>query len=49
MAFSPNSCSEPNMLSAFKNEISAQAGKHISAMAAELLMQDADSLISQIP
>ena len=36
-----------NILNAFKNEINAQSGKHITAVAAQTLLQDADSLLSQ--
>lgn len=36
-----------NILNAFKNEVNAQAGKHITGMAPQVLLQDADSLISQ--
>ena len=37
-----------NQLSAFINEVKAQqAGKHISTVAAQVLLQDADSLLGQ--
>jgi hypothetical protein len=32
-----------NILNAFKNEVKAQSGKHITDIAAQLLLQDADS------
>jgi hypothetical protein len=35
-----------NLLNAFKNEVKAQSGEHITDIAAQLLLQDADSLIS---
>ena len=38
-----------NILNAFKNEVNAQSGKHISGVAPDLLLEDADSLISQLP
>jgi hypothetical protein len=36
-----------NILNAFKNEVEAQSGKHITDIAVQLLLQDADSLISE--
>jgi hypothetical protein len=36
-----------NILNAFKNEVKAQSGKHITDIAAQLLLQGADSLISE--
>lgn len=36
-----------NILNAFKNEVNAQSGKHITGIASQVLLQDADSLISQ--
>src|SRR5262249_28224700 len=36
-----------NVLNAFKNEVTAQAGKHITNIAAQVLLQDADGLIAQ--
>jgi hypothetical protein len=36
-----------NILNAFKNEINAQSGQHITRIASQVLLQDADSLISQ--
>jgi hypothetical protein len=36
-----------NILNAFKNEVNAQCGKHVTALAAQVLSGDADSLISQ--
>jgi hypothetical protein len=38
-----------NILNAFKNEVNAQAGKHITGVAVRVLLQDANSLISQTP
>jgi len=38
-----------NILMAFKNEVSAQRSKHISDPAAQVLLEDADSLLSQNP
>jgi len=37
------------VLNAFKHEVSAQHGKHITGIAAQVLQEDADSLISQLP
>jgi len=36
-----------NILNAFKNEVNAQAGKHVTGVAVEVFLQDAASLISQ--
>jgi hypothetical protein len=36
-------------LNAFKHEVSAQTGKHITGIAPQVLQEDADSLISQLP
>ncbi len=36
-----------NILNAFKNEVNAQAGKHVTGVAVEVFLQDATSLISQ--
>jgi hypothetical protein len=36
-----------NILNAFKSEVNAQSDKHITGIAPQLLLQDADSLISQ--
>jgi hypothetical protein len=38
-----------NILNAFKNEVNAQSSKHITGIAPQVLLQDADSLISQNP
>jgi hypothetical protein len=38
-----------NQLEAFKNEVNAQTGKHITGVAPVVLLQDADSLINQNP
>jgi hypothetical protein len=38
-----------NVLGAFKNELNAQTGKHVQVEAATVLLQDADSLLSQYP
>lgn len=38
-----------NILNAFKNELRAQAGRHIDALAAQILREDADSLLRQFP
>jgi hypothetical protein len=38
-----------NLLTAFKNQVSAQTGKHITGIAPHVLQEDADSLISQLP
>jgi hypothetical protein len=38
-----------NILRAFKNEVTAQRSKHISDLAAQVLLEDADSLLSQSP
>ncbi len=38
-----------NILRAFKNEVHAQAGRHITSLAAEVLREDADSLLGQSP
>jgi len=38
-----------NTLNAFKNEVNAQTGKHLTGIAPQVLLQDADSLISQNP
>jgi hypothetical protein len=42
-----NQPSRGNILNAFINEVNAQNGKHISAIAAHVLSQDASSLLSQ--
>jgi hypothetical protein len=36
-----------NILGAFQNEVTAQTGQHVSATASQVLLQDANSLISQ--
>ena len=36
-----------NILNAFKNEVTAQAGKHITGVAVQVLLQDANSLVGQ--
>ena len=36
-----------NILSAFVNEVNAQSGKHIARVAAQVLLQDVNSLFSQ--
>jgi hypothetical protein len=36
-----------NILSAFQNEVNAQAGKHVNELSAQVLLEDADSLIRQ--
>jgi hypothetical protein len=38
-----------NILNAFKNDVNAQRGKHVNGIAPQVLLQDADSLISQNP
>ncbi len=38
-----------NILNAFKNDVNAQTGKHITGVAPQVLLQDADSLISRNP
>jgi hypothetical protein len=38
-----------NILNAFKKEVNAQTGKHITGIAPQVLLQDAASLISQNP
>jgi hypothetical protein len=38
-----------NVLNAFKNQVSAQTGKHITGVAPEVLREDADSLLNQLP
>jgi hypothetical protein len=38
-----------NVLGAFMNELNAQTGKHVQGDAATVLLQDADSLLSQYP
>jgi hypothetical protein len=38
-----------NILNAFKNEVSAQSGKHITGIAVQVLLLDANSLIGQNP
>jgi hypothetical protein len=38
-----------NVLGAFKNELNAQTGKHVQGDAATVLLQNADSLLSQYP
>lgn len=37
-----------NKLESFKHELSARSGKHVSAVAAQALIEDADSLLSQL-
>ena len=37
------------VLKSFKNQVSAQTGKHITGVAPQVLQEDADSLISQLP
>ena len=37
-----------NILGAFKNEVEAQRGKHISEKGSKILLEDADYLISHI-
>jgi len=37
-----------NMLVAFKNEVNAQTGKRLTGIAPQVLLQDADSLLSQL-
>lgn len=37
------------VLKAFKHQVSAQTGKHITGVAPQVLQEDADSLISQLP
>ena len=37
-----------NNLNAFKNEVNAQAGKHVMGIAVQVLLEDADSLIRRI-
>jgi hypothetical protein len=36
-----------NILKAFENDVNAQTGKHVNGIAPQVLLQDADSLISQ--
>jgi len=36
-----------NILNAFKNEVNAQSGKHITGIAVQILLDDAESLINQ--
>jgi Concanavalin A-like lectin/glucanases superfamily len=36
-----------NILNAFKNEVTAQAGKHVTGVAVQMLLQDVNSLLSQ--
>ena len=36
-----------NILNAFKNELNAQSGKHITDIAVQVLMEDADSLLKE--
>jgi hypothetical protein len=38
-----------NILNAFQHQLSAQSGKHITGVATQVLQEDADSLISQLP
>jgi N-acetylneuraminic acid mutarotase len=38
-----------NILGAFKNEVSAQSGKHVMGIAVQVLLEDVDWLISQLP
>ena len=38
-----------NILNAFLNQLNAQTGKHITNVAPQVLVEDADSLISQLP
>jgi hypothetical protein len=38
-----------NILNAFLNQLSAQTGKHITGAAPQILLEDASSLISQLP
>jgi hypothetical protein len=38
-----------NVLNAFKNLVSAQTDKHITGIAPQVLQEDTDSLISQLP
>jgi hypothetical protein len=38
-----------NILNALKNEVNAQMGKHITFFAAQVLLQDADSLLTRNP
>jgi hypothetical protein len=44
-----NGFSRLNQLNAFINEVNAQTGKHIGSPTAQVLLQDANSLINQIP
>jgi hypothetical protein len=37
-----------NILEAFKHQVAAQSGKHIDPVAAQILLEDADSLIKQL-
>jgi hypothetical protein len=37
-----------NILNAFKNQVAAQTGHHITDVAPRVLQEDADSLISQL-
>jgi hypothetical protein len=37
-----------NILNAFLNQLSAQAGKHVTGVAPQILLEDAESLISQV-
>lgn len=38
-----------NILNAFKNEVNAQAGKHLANAGVHVLLQDVDSLLNQNP
>lgn len=44
-----DSATASNVLNAFKNQVSAQTGKHITGFAPQVLQEDADSLICQLP
>jgi hypothetical protein len=46
-AANATSSARTNILNAFKNEVNVQSGKHITALVAQVLLEDADSLISQ--
>jgi hypothetical protein len=37
------------VLNAFKNQVTAQSGKHITGVAPQVLLEDADSLLSELP
>ncbi len=37
-----------NMLNAFSDEVRAQSGKHVSSLAAQVLLEDSDSLIREL-